>query len=132
MLAMSAGNLSTDPWTGLVTVHRVVTVTVISPSPSEIEYPILRGSIVDGRDQRNISVYLLFGSITGHSGKGRIRLQRRSVLGIERVVTAVEMKGSFVMILIVLLLDSNHYHVVFVNTNGSNCVTKKVNFSLCN
>lgn len=43
------------------------------------------------------------------------------VLGIETVVTAVEMKESSVTILIVLLLDSDHHRIVFVNIHGSNC-----------
>lgn len=50
----------------------------------------------------------------------------------ERIVTAVEMKECFVMILIVMLLDTDHHHTVFVSIHGSNCVIKETNFSLCN
>ena len=65
---------------------------------------------------------MLLGSITGHAGRGRIRFKADDVvLGIETVVTAVEMKGSSVTILIVLLLDSDHHHIAFVSIHGSNC-----------
>lgn len=47
-------------------------------------------------------------------------------------MTVVETKECFVTILIVMLLDTDHHHIVFVNIHGSNCVIKEVNFSLCN